>query len=144
MALHHPVSKIYPRYMSPAALFTPHSTPCYMLKLPALFLKVTGLAQFVPHSSVIPCWKIFSQLTSRILLKTLLETHFNRKGFILNYLFSMPYFHLVYCSYSVTFLPRDALALGGWGRAQWESVRGNFVGSVFSALALSGACGYKG
>lgn len=74
--------------------------------------------------------------------KTLLETHFNRKAFVLNDMFSIPY--LVYCSYSVTFLPRDALALGGWGYTQWESVRGNFVGSGFSALSLSGACGYKG
>lgn len=72
--------------------------------------------------------------------KTLLETHFNRKAFVL--LFSIPCFYLVYCSYSVTFLPRDAVALGGWGRTQWESVRSNFVGSVFSALSLPGACKY--
>lgn len=49
MPFHHSLSKIYLHLTNPPN----HSqaTPCYILLLPALFQKVTGLSQFVPPRS---------------------------------------------------------------------------------------------
>lgn len=62
-------------------LCAPQAATGYMLPLPALFLKVTRLSQFMPCSSVVPRQKILGRLTSRILVKCFFNS-LHRKTFL--------------------------------------------------------------